>query len=121
MKRRKAGRGFFLTLLTVSGLVIVFLVVVAYQGKEIYLFTYKHFVINKAFMTLLPREYTLEEAEAIRGEIIAFYEAAGENRIGDTALMAVSKKIADIMEDEAVSPSEVDALLALIREKRRGA
>lgn len=116
-KNKKQGRGFFLTLLIVSGIIILFLAAFGFKGREIHIFTFQKFVINKAFVSLLPREYTLEEAEAVRGKVYHFYEAAYDGGITDPALFEVSNRIQTIMGDERISDEEVRALLALIDEK----
>jgi hypothetical protein len=117
MARKKEGRGFFLGLLIVSGIAILFLYALFFKGKEITLFTFKWFVINKAFVQMLPREYTLEEAENIRGQVYDFYEQAEEGAVSDTAAMQVSQKIKRIMRDKKITDEEVLSLMALIAEK----
>jgi len=119
-RRKKEGRGFFLGLLTISALIILSLLLVRYQGKAVHIFLYKHFVINKDLMSRLPHELSLEEAEAFRGKIITFYEAASEDRVGNAALMVVSRKLKAIVEDEVVEAEEMSALLALLRERPIG-
>ncbi len=109
---RKAGRGFFITLLVTSGVLIIVLWVVF--SKTFTLFTFKKFVINKAFVSLLPRDYTLERAEAIRKQVYTFYDTAGKRGVGDAAVYGVSRKIQEIMSDEAISHEEVQSLLTII-------
>lgn len=121
MKRgKKEGRGFFLGLLTTSGIIIVFLGLITFQGKEIMIFTFEKFVINKALVSLLPEEYNLEKAEAIRKEVTDFYEAAAAEQISDVALFEVSSKIQVIIQDGQILEEEVLSLMALIRERRGG-
>ena len=119
-RSRKEGRGFFLTLLTLSALVILSLLLVRYQGKEIHIFLYEHFVINKDLMSRLPHELSLEETEAFREEVIGFYEAASNDQVNDGALMAVSNRLKTVMEDEIVETQEIASLLRLIRERQAG-
>ncbi len=109
---KREGRGFFITLLVTSGVLIVLLSVVFSQA--FIRFTFKKFVINKAFVSLLPKEYTLERAEAVRGRVYAFYDAAGQRDVGDAAVYGVSKKIQEIMADETITHAEVESLLAII-------
>jgi hypothetical protein len=116
-KNKKQGRGFFLTLLIVSGIIILFLAAFGLKGKEIHIFTFQKFVINKAFVSLLPQEYTLEEAEAVRGKVYNFYETAYHGGIADSALFEVSSRIRNIMGDDRISNEEVQSLLRLIDEK----
>jgi len=106
---KKEGRGFFITLLVSSGLLIVVLFVIF--SKTFTLFTFKQFVVNKAFVSLLPREYTLERTEAIRQRIYTFYDTAGERGVGDAAVYGISRKIQEIMADEAITHEEVESLL----------
>ena len=114
MAGKKAGRGFFLTLLTVSGIMILALYALFFKGREITIFTFKWFVINKALVQMLPREYTLEEAEAIRVSVYDFYERAWEGNIDDTALMQVSRTIKRIMRDNKITDQEAQDLVNLI-------
>jgi hypothetical protein len=116
-KNKKQGRGFFLTLLILSGIVILFLAAFSFKGREIHIFTFQKFVINKAFVSLLPREYTLEEAEGVRKKVYNFYEAAYDRGISDRALYEVSNRIQTIMGDERITPEEIQGLLLLIDEK----
>ena len=116
-KNKKQGRGFFLTLLILSGILILFLAAFGFKGKEIHIFTFQKFVINKAFVSLLPQEYTLEEAEAVREKVYNFYEAAYVGKIADPALFEVSSRIRTIMGDNRISDEEVQSLLRLINEK----
>lgn len=117
---KKQGRGFFLTLLILSGIVILLLAAFSFKGREIHIFTFQKFVINKAFVSLLPKEYTLEEVETVREKVYNFYEAAYHKGISDQALFEVSNRIQTIMGDEQVSNEEVQALLSLIGEKKEG-
>ncbi|MFQ5543881.1 MAG: hypothetical protein ACE5FY_05970 [Nitrospiria bacterium] len=116
-KGKKEGRFFFLTLLTISGLIIIFLTITFFLGKEIYIFTYEKLVINKEFMSLLPQEYTLEKSEEIRDELIQFYEASLHERVNDAALLEISNELREIMNDNEIIPDEVESLLTHIREK----
>lgn len=116
--RRKEGRGFFIALLVVSGLCIVVLGIFFFLGRTITLFTFKQFVVNKAFVRLLPREYNLEKAEAIRKQVYDFYDHAEDEGVKDTTVMRVSQKIQQIMADEQITDEEVLSLLTLIEEKK---
>ncbi len=116
-KNKKQGRGFFLTLLILSGIIILFLAAFSFKGREIHIFTFQKFVINKAFVSLLPKEYTLEEAEAVRERVYRFYDAAYDGGVTDLALFEVSNRIQTIMGDEQISHEEIQALLSLINEK----
>lgn len=118
-RRKRQGRGFFLSLLVLSGIVILFLLLFSFKGREIHIFTFQKFVINKAFVALLPQEYTLEEAERVRETVYHFYENAGRDRVGDAALFQVSNRIRTMMGDEKITHDEVASLLALI-EKSKG-
>ncbi|MBI3359428.1 MAG: hypothetical protein HY201_03460 [Nitrospirae bacterium] len=115
----REGRGLFIALLVVSGICIVVLGVLFFSGRAITLFTFKKFVVNKAFVRLLPREYTLEKAELIRKQVYDFYDHAEEEGIPDTTVMRVSQKIQQIMADEKMTDEEVQSLLTLI-EKGKG-
>lgn len=118
-KNKKQGRGFFLTLLILSGIVILFLAAFSFKGREIHIFTFQKFVINKAFVALLPEEYTLEEAERVREKVYTFYHEAYGVGISDPSLYQVSNQIQNIMGDNRITDEEVQALLALIEEKKR--
>lgn len=118
-KPRKQGRGFFLTLLIVSGMVILFLTLLAVKGREIHNFTFKKFVINKALVNLLPAEYSLEAAEGVRETVYRFYDNAKADRVADGDLLEVSQRIQTIMADEKITDEEVKGLLALIEEKKQ--
>ena len=118
-KPRRQGRGFFLALLIVSGVVIVFLTVLAVKGRDIHNFTFKKFVINKALVTMLPPEYTLEEAERVRETVYRFYDHAKADQVSDADLLEVSNRIQGIMTDEKITDEETKGLLALIEEKKQ--
>lgn len=117
-KPRKQGRGFFLTLLIVSGVVIVFLTFLAVKGREIHNFTFKKFVINKALVALLPDDYTLEEAEHVRETVYRFYDNAKADQVSDADLLEVSNRIQRIMADDKITDEEAKGLFALIEEKK---
>jgi len=117
-KPRKQGRGFFLTLLIVSGVVITSMTLLAVMGREIHNFTFKKFVINKALVNLLPAEYTLEEAEQVRETVYRFYDDAKADQVSDADLLEVSNRIQTIMSDEKITDEEAKGLLALIEEKK---
>lgn len=114
-RRKRSGRGFFLTLLISSGMLILFLFLLFFMGRGMTVFTFKKFVINKAFVSLLPTEYTLEQAEAIREEVYGFYDSARENNVSDADLLRVSGMIQNIMGDERITPEEVAELRSLIQ------
>ncbi|MFQ5596478.1 MAG: hypothetical protein ACE5GK_00355 [Nitrospiria bacterium] len=116
-RTKKEGRGFFIGLLTLSGIIIVCLGLIYFQGKEIMIFTFEKFVVNKALVSLLPPEYTLEQAEAIRTEVYAFFEAASSGEVDDAALIEVSSEIQIMIEDSRILEEEVASLLILIRKK----
>ncbi|MBI3802405.1 MAG: hypothetical protein HY282_01405 [Nitrospirae bacterium] len=118
-KPRKQGRGFFLTLLIVSGVVILFLTILAVKGREIHNFTFKKFVINKALVSLLPADYTMEEAERVRETVYRFYDHAKADRVSDGDLLEVSQRIQTIMADEKITDEEVKGLLTLIDDKKQ--
>ncbi len=113
-KNRKEGRGFFLALLIVSGVLILCMSVVYFKGKELTIFTFQRFVINKAFMSLLPEEYTLEEAESVRGQVFTFYDTAMKGDVSEQELLEVSTRIQSILADQKVEDEEVKSLLTLI-------
>jgi len=113
-KKIKEGRGFFLALLIISGIVILCMTVFYFKGKEITIFTFQRFVINKAFMSLLPEEYTLEEAEAVRTRIYTFYDSAMKGGVSEQELMEVSTHIKSILADQKVEDEEVQSLLVRI-------
>lgn len=117
MIRKKEGSGFFLGLLIVSGMFIFFLGILFFYSREIALFTFKKFVINKAFVSLLPKEYTLEKAEATRAAVYDFYERAEAQGGLDTTVMRVSQNVQNIMADEKVTDEEVQSLMGLVRKK----
>jgi hypothetical protein len=116
--RKKEGYLFFIALLTISGIVIVFLGAFFLKGKSITLFAVKQFVINKAFVSLLPKEYSLEKTEAIRKQVYDFFDTAEEKQIDDMAVMQVSQKIQAVMADDRIVPEEVTELIHLIEEKQ---
>jgi hypothetical protein len=118
MMRKPEGRGLFLGLLVVSGLCIVALGIFFFLGRSITLFTFKKFVVNKAFVRLLPREYNLEKAESIRKQVYDFYDHAEDDGIKDTTVMLVSQKIQQIMADENITDEEVQSLLTLMEKKQ---
>ena len=92
--------------------------ILAVKGREIHNFTFKKFVINKALVTLLPPEYTLEEAERVRETVYRFYDNAKADQVSDADLLEVSNRIQRIMADEKITDEEVKGLLALIEEKK---
>lgn len=116
MRSRKPGRGFFLALLTLSGLLVIALYTLFFQGRAVHVFTFKKFVINKAFVSLLPHDYTLEEAEAIREEVYRFYDQA--DKLTDQSLSRVSLRIQKIMSNNVITQDEVTGLLILIKEQQ---
>jgi len=117
--RRREGRGFFLTLLITSGILILFLWIFIFQGKAVSVFLFKKFVINKAFASHLPKAYTLEQAEALRGRVYNFYDLAAARGLSDFAIYQVSQQLQKIMADEAISDAEVKTLLAVIETAER--
>jgi Ca2+-binding EF-hand superfamily protein len=88
--------------------------VVYFKGREITIFTFQRFVINKAFMSLLPEEYTLEEAEDVRKQVYNFYDTAMEGEVSEQELLEVSTLIQSILADQKVEDKEVQSLLTLI-------
>jgi hypothetical protein len=107
---RKEGRGFFITLLLTSAILFIALFVVFSKGFT--LFTFKKFVVNKAFVSLLPKDYTLEQAEAVRGRVYRFYDTADERGLSDTAVFGISRKIQEMMSDEAITHEEIESLFS---------
>ncbi|HET6371115.1 MAG TPA: hypothetical protein VFG95_07955 [Nitrospiria bacterium] len=95
---------------------IIVLFLFFFMGRSITTFTFKKFVINKAFVSLLPKEYTLEEAEAVRKEVYDFYDRAGSEEVSDLDLLRVSGEIQNIMRDDRITPEEVAELRKMIRE-----
>ena len=119
-RSRQQGRLFFLTLLTVSALVIIFLGIFFWGGRAAMIFTIQKFVVNKAFVTLLPQAYSLEEAERVRKRVYNFYEWAGSRGIPDGQVLQASLKMQEIMADEIITEEEVKSLLALIDTLEKG-
>ncbi len=117
-RRRSEGRGFFIGLLTLSGVIIIVLGLIVFQGKNIMIFTFENFVVNKAFVSLLPADYSLEKTEDIRTEVLGFFEAASADQVSEAALIAVGGKLQNIIQDNQVSEAEVAAILSLIRFER---
>ncbi len=114
---RKEGQRFFLTLLVVSTGLILLMFAFFFKGKEIAIFTFQKFVINKAFVALLPREYTLEEAERIRKRVYTFYDDARTGAVEDKAVLQVSLRIQAIMADDKMTHEEVLSLTDMIAER----
>jgi hypothetical protein len=112
----RKGRGFFLTLIIVSGIVIVGLAILFFKGKDFFIFTWQKFVIEKALVRALPPEYTVEEVEGIRRALIDFYDAGGRHEISDEALYGMSQGIKTILADQVVTKQEAEALMAFVKE-----
>jgi hypothetical protein len=112
----RKGRGFFLTLIIVSGIVILGLAILFFKGKDFFIFTWQKFVIEKALVRALPPEYTVEEVEGIRKALIDFYDAGGRHEISDEALYGMSQGIKTILADQVVTKQEAEALMAFIKE-----
>lgn len=110
------GRGFFLTLIIVSGIVILGLAVLFFKGKDFFIFTWQKFVIEKALVRALPPDYTVEEVEGIRRALIDFYDAGGRHEVPDAALYGMSQGIKAILADQVVTKQEAEALMAFIKE-----
>jgi len=117
-RKRNEGRAFFIGLLTLSGAIILVLALIVFQGKRIMIFTFEKFVVNKAFVSLLPADYSLEKTEAIRGEVLDFFAAASGDQVSEAALISVGSRLQEIIKDNIVSEDEVESLLALIRLER---
>jgi hypothetical protein len=114
--RERKGRGFFLTLIIVSGIVILGLAFLFFQGKNFFIFTWQKFVIEKALVRGLPLEYTVEEVEHVRQSLINFYDAARRHEVSDEALYGLSQGIQNILADQIVTKPEAEALMTFIRE-----
>lgn len=116
LKRERKGRGFFLTLIIVSGILILGLAFLFFQGKNFFIFTWQKFVIEKALVRGLPPEYTVEQVEQIRQSLINFYDAARRHEVSDEALYGLSQGIQNILADQIVTKPEAEALMTFIRE-----
>jgi hypothetical protein len=114
--RERKGRGFFLTLIIVSGIVILGLAFLFFQGKNFFIFTWQKFVIEKALVRGLPLDYTVEEVEHIRKSLIDFYDAGRRQEVSDEALYGLSQGIQNILADQVVTKPEAEALMAFIKE-----
>jgi len=112
----RKGRGFFLTLIIVSGIAILGLAFMFFMGKDFFIFTWQKFVIEKALVRALPPEYTVEEVEHIRQSLIGFYDAARRHKIPDEALYGLSQGIQNILADQVVTKAEAEALMAFVQE-----
>lgn len=114
----RRGKGFFLTLIIVSGMVILGLAFVFFLGKDFFIFTWQKFVIEKAVVRALPPEYTLEEVEQIRMALIDFYDAGKRQEVSDEALYGLSQGIKTILADQVVTRQEAEAMMTFVREHR---
>lgn len=112
----RKGRGFFLTLIIFSGVLILGLAFLFFLGKDFFIFTWQKFVIEKALVRALPPEYTVEEVEHIRRSLIAFYDAAKRHEVSDEALYGLSQGIQSILADQVVTKQEAEALMAFVNE-----
>lgn len=112
----RKGRGFFLTLIIVSGIVILGLAFLFFMGKDFFIFTWQKFVIEKALVRALPPEYTVEEVEGIRHSLLEFYDAARHHKVSDEALYGLSQGIQNILADQVVTKEETEALMAYVQE-----
>ena len=112
----RKGRGFFLTLIIVSGILILGLAFLFFMGKDFFIFTWQKFVIEKALVRALPPEYTVEEVEHIRRSLIEFYNAGRRHEISDEALYGLSQGIQTILADQVVTKPEAEALMAFVQE-----
>ncbi len=112
----RKGRGFFLTLIIGSGVVILALALLFFKGKDFFIFTWQKFVIEKAVVRALPPDYTLEEVERLRLALLAFYDAGKRHEVSDEALYGMSQGIKQILADERVTRQEAEALLAFVQE-----
>lgn len=114
----RRGKGFFLTLIIVSGIVILGLAFVFFLGKDFFIFTWQKFVIEKAVVRALPPEYTLEEVEQIRMALLDFYDAGKRHEVSDEALYGLSQGIKTILADQVVTRQEAEAMMTFVREHR---
>jgi hypothetical protein len=112
----RKGKGFFLTLIIVSGILILGLAFLFFKGKDFFIFTWQKFVIEKALVRALPPEYTVEEVEHIRQSLIVFYDAARRHQVSDEALYGLSQGIQNILADQVVTKQEAEALMTFIQE-----
>ena len=118
-RRKKEGRLFFVSLLTLSAVVItaIYWSVETFGDTNQHSF-YEKFVANEAFLTQLPPSYTQKQTEAVQAEVTDFYKAAWTDEVNKAVLYEVSHKIETIMEDHQIVDREVKTLLALIRNRR---
>lgn len=114
----RKGKGFFLTLIIVSGIVILGLAFVFFKGKDFFIFTWQKFVIEKAVVRALPPEYTLEEVERIRVALLDFYDAGKRHEVSDEALYGLSQGIKVILADQVVTRQEAEAMMTFVQEHR---
>jgi hypothetical protein len=114
--RARKGRGFFLTLIIGSGVVILALALLFFMGKRFFIFTWQKFVIEKAVVRALPPEYTLEEAERVRMALLAFYDAGARHEVSDEALYGLSQGIKDILADGRITKAEAEAMMVFVAE-----
>jgi hypothetical protein len=112
----RKGRGFFLTLIIVSGIIILGLAFLFFKGKDFFIFTWQKFVIEKALVRALPPEYTVEEVEHIRRSLIEFYNAGRRHEVSDEALYGLSQGIKNILADQVVTKPEAEALMTFVQE-----
>ncbi len=118
-RRKKEGRLFFVSLLTLSAVVIIaiYLSIDGSSDANQHSF-YEKVVANKVFLDQLPNSYTQEQTVAIHTEVSNFYKAAWTDEVNKVVLYEVSHKIETMMADHQIVDGEVKTLLALIRNRR---
>ncbi len=115
----KEGHRFFIMLLILSGLIIAGLYTLFFAGRRVNVFLFNHFVVNKAFVRSLPKEYSGEKIEEIRTKLLDFFDRArrscpsgGSTQcVGDTRLFAVEREIQRAMSDDRLTDEEVQRIL----------
>lgn len=115
VERKKRGRGFFLFLLILSGLACASWFLISFKGRDIFLFLFKTFVVDKALVQDLPKEYTLEEVEKIRLTLHSYMDAGKRGDVSNEELLSVMGKTRAAIADNQVTRDEVKELMTLMK------
>ncbi|MBI5137822.1 MAG: hypothetical protein HZA24_10895 [Nitrospirae bacterium] len=119
--RRKKGRRFFITLLLVSGMIVVATLMFFTNSKNIITDFYREVVVPRSLPEALPPDYPVERARELVRTLHAFFGDVDEGIIGDEAALEMMGHIEAALADRALTEQEADDLLAAARSLRQTA
>ncbi len=117
--RRKRGYKFFLSLLAISGVIMLATLMFFANIKTHITDFYQEIVVPRGIPEALPPDYPIEKAKHLVQTLHAFFGDANDGLYTDEQTLTMMGKVEEVLADRIITEQEAQALLDTVNSLQR--